>query len=97
MTPTPFALRSVFTAVALLLLASACAGREDLCLRVCEKAADCEDGEPGHRDLSSCNDQCEEVAEETADACTEEFRRHSKCLKRRFDCDGQHNDTCSRR
>jgi hypothetical protein len=88
---------SLLASVALLLLFVGCAGREDLCIRVCEKAAECEEGEEGHRDLSYCSDQCEETAEQTADACTEEFRRYSKCLMRRFDCDGRHNNTCSRR
>jgi len=96
MMPRLIALRLVFTSAALLLNVG-CAGREELCSRVCEKAAECEDGDRGHSDLSYCNDQCEEVAEQTADACTEEFRRYSKCLKRRFDCEGHHIDTCSRR
>lgn len=75
-----------------------CASGEGICEKVCDKAGLCEEGEDeGYQRPGDCKDVCQEVSEATEDACQEEFRRLSKCYRRRFDCDGSHNDACRRR
>ncbi len=74
-----------------------CASREGICEKVCDKASDCEDEEEGFQRSSDCKTSCEETTEATVEACSQEFRRLSKCYKRRFDCDGSHRDACRRR
>jgi len=83
------------SAVALLL--PGCVGREGICEKVCDKALKCDEEDEAFERASDCKTECEEMTELTEDSCTQEFRRLSKCYKRRFDCDGSHGDACRRR
>ena len=74
-----------------------CTRSEALCLKVCEKADQCSEEEEGYQDLERCEEYCAETASATEDRCTEEFVGVSKCMKKRFDCDGSRRDACERR
>lgn len=83
--------------LAALPIAPGCASGEGVCEKVCDKALKCDEEDEGYRDAVGCKTECEETAEATEEACQEEFRRLSKCYRRRFDCDGSHYDACRRR
>lgn len=93
---TPWS-KSVFLILIALSVVTGCASGEGICEKVCEKSVKCDEEDEGYRRVSDCNTQCEETAELTEEVCQQEFRRLSKCYRRRFDCDGSHNDACRRR
>ena len=86
-----------FLLIAFALSTIGCTGREALCLKVCKKANQCAEDDEGYQDLQRCEESCAERAEATEDRCTEEFVGLSKCMKKRFDCDGRRRDACERR
>jgi hypothetical protein len=79
------------------LITTGCAGREALCLKVCEKASECAEDQDGYEDMDRCEERCAELATATQERCEEEFTGLSKCMKKRYDCDGSRDDACERR